>query len=131
MKKGLLRGLAGITASLCAMLMVGSNYAEGRSAFINARLGTSSVKLVETGDGSENKYHFKSEFETLTDVVNAKKDLAVQIASEGSVLLKNANAALPMDPAAEKVTVWGHNSLFTARGGMIGSTASAAEGQEN
>lgn len=131
MKKGLMRGLAGITASLCGLCLVATSYTDTRSAFINARLGTSSVKVVETGDGTEDNYHYKSEFENLSDLVAAKVELAEQIASEGSVLLKNANSALPMAAGSEKVTVWGHNSLFPAKGGMIGSTASAAEGQEN
>lgn len=131
MKKGLMRGLAGITASLLAITAVATFYTDTRSAFINARLGTTSMKLVETGDGTTDNYHYKSEFTELSDLVAAKEALATQIAGEGAVLLKNENKALPMDPATETVTIWGHNSLFPARGGMIGSTASAAENQPN
>lgn len=92
---------------------------------------TSSMRLVETGDAAQDTYYYKSEFSSLSDLVAAKIDLATQISGEGTVLLKNENQALPMDPASEPVTVWGHNSLFPARGGMIGSTAAAADGQEN
>lgn len=131
MRKALMRGLAGILASLFAITMVATSYSDTRSAFINARLGTSSTKLVETGDGTQDPYHYKSEFSSLSDLVAAKKDLATQISAEGTVLLKNENNALPMNASSEGVTIWGHNSLFAARGGMIGSTAAAAEGQEN
>ncbi len=131
MKKGLMRGLAAVTASLCAIFVVATPYAQTRSAFINSRLGTSSVQVEETGDGTENTFHYTSEFSSLTELVAAKVDLATQIAAEGCVLLKNENQALPMDSGSEGVTLWGHNSLFLALGGMIGSTASAAEGQES
>ncbi|MBQ6384773.1 MAG: glycoside hydrolase family 3 protein [Lachnospiraceae bacterium] len=131
MKQGLMRGLAGITASLCAVSLVAAAYAPTRSAFINSRLGTVSYRLEETGETEGDNYYFESEFDSLTDLLAAKQELAEQISAEGTVLLKNENAALPMDASSEKVTLWGHNSVFTARGGMIGSTASAAEGQED
>ena len=131
MKKGLMRGLAGVMASLLAMTAIATSYTNTRSAFINARLGTSSMKLVETEDTGADNYHFKSEFNSLTELIAAKQELATQISAEGTVLLKNENNALPMNPAAETVTLWGHNTLFPARGGMIGSTASVADGQEN
>ena len=118
-------------ASLLVMTAIATSYTNTRSAFINARLGTSSMKLVETGDTTVDNYHFKSEFGSLAELIAAKEALATQISAEGSVLLKNENNALPMDPGTEGVTIWGHNSLFPARGGMIGSTASVSEGQEN
>ena len=88
------------------------------------------MKLVQTGHTDADTYHFKSEFSSLAELVAAKRELATRSSAEGAVLLKNENDALPMNPAAESVTPWGHNTLFPARGGMIGSTASAAEGQE-
>ncbi|MBQ6362122.1 MAG: glycoside hydrolase family 3 C-terminal domain-containing protein [Lachnospiraceae bacterium] len=131
MKKGLMRGLAGITASLCAISLVATAYTPSREAFINTRLGTSSVELVETGDGSADPYYYESEFASLGDLVQANVDLSEQISAEGSVLLKNTNNALPIDTASETVTLWGHNCIFPAKGGMIGSSAAAAEGQDD
>ena len=131
MKKGLMRGLAGITAALCAIFFVAATYATTRAAFLNARLGTSSMELVETSDNPEDTYRWKSEFTSLGDLVESKVDLAAQIAAEGTVLLKNANGALPLAAGSETVTIWGHNSIFPALGGMIGSTATAADGQDS
>ena len=131
MKQGLMRGLAAFTASLCAVSLVAASYAPTRAAFINSRLGTVSYKLEETGEQEGDSYYFESEFSSLEDLLGAKAELAEQISSEGTTLLKNTNAALPLDSAAEKVTLWGHNSVFNAKGGMIGSTASAAEGQDD
>ena len=45
-------------------------------------------------------------------------------------MLKNDNSALPL-AAGSKVTLWGHNTIFPSLGGMIGSSAIAAEGQES
>lgn len=130
MKQGLMRGLAAFTASLCAVSLVAASYAPTRSAFINSRLGTVSYRLEDTGETTGDSYYFESEFNSLSDLLDAKKQLAEQIGAEGTVLLKN-NGALPLDASAEPVTLWGHNSVFTARGGMIGSTAAAGEGQED
>ena len=99
MKKGLIRGLAGITASLCAVALVAAPYAGNQSAFINARLGTVSSR-IETEDAGEDSYHFKSEFSSLEELVNAKKELAQQIAADGAVLLKNNDSALPLAAGA-------------------------------
>ncbi|MBP3914012.1 MAG: glycoside hydrolase family 3 C-terminal domain-containing protein, partial [Lachnospiraceae bacterium] len=131
MKQGLMRGLAAFTASLCAVSLVAASYAPTRAAFINSRLGTVSYRLEETGEQEGDSYYFESEFTSLDDLLAAKAELAEQISSEGTTLLKNTNAALPLDNTAEKVTLWGHNSVFNAKGGMIGSTASAAEGQDD
>ena len=131
MKKGLMRGLAGIMAALCAIFFVAATYAHERAAFINTRLGTSSVELVETSDDPEDAYRWKSEFESLTDLVDTKVELAAQIEAEGAVLLKNDNGALPLTPGVDTVTLWGHNTIFPATGGMIGSSAIAAEGQDS
>lgn len=131
MKQGLMRGLAGITASLCAVSLVATAYAPSRAAFINSRLGTVSYRLEETGETEGDSYYFESEFSSLDELLAAKTELAEQISAEGTVLLKNKDAALPMDAASEKVTLWGHNAIFSARGGMIGSTAAAADGQES
>ena len=131
MKKGLMRGLAGIMAAFCAIFFVAATYAHQRAAFINTRLGTTSVELVETSDNPEDSYRWKSEFTSLDDLYAAKTELAAQISAEGSVLLKNENNALPLAPGAETITLWGHNSVFTSLGGMIGSSAIAAEGQES
>ena len=57
MKQGLMRGLAALTASLCAVSLVAASYAPTRSAFINARLGTVSYRLEETGETTGDSYY--------------------------------------------------------------------------
>lgn len=124
------RGLSAITASLLAIVIGGTGIANANAAFINTRLGTSNYKYVEKGDGTTDSTYFKSDFESVADVVAAKNALAEQIAAEGTVLLKNEDGALPINAGSEKVTLWGLNSHNPTLGGMIGSSTSVAdEGQ--
>lgn len=114
------RGLTGLTASLLAILVAGNSIATSNAAFINVRLGTTNTVLEDKGDTSNNIY-YQSEFSSLTDMIDAKAALAEEISSEGSVLFKNDNAALPLDKS-ETVTLWGMNSHYPTLGGMIGSS---------
>jgi beta-glucosidase len=126
-KSQLFRGCTSITASLLAALIGGMSIANVNEAFINTRLGTSNYRYVSNSDGSNTTY-FKSEFTSIADLIEAKNNLAVEIASEGTVLLKNENSALPLSKG-ENVTLWGLNSHNPTLGGMIGSSVSVAEDQ--
>ena len=121
------RGLTAVFASLFAISLVLSAMADSRASFLNSRLGTSNYITVQNGESDVDGYYFDSDFESLEQLVNAKRDLAVEIAQEGVVLLKN-NGALPLDKGAESVTLWGFNSSSPILGGMMGSSAIAAEG---
>ncbi len=126
------RGFSAITASLLSIAVGGIAIVNANAAFINSRLGTTNIKLVETGDGSQNTDYFKSEFDKLSDLVEAKEALAEEIASEGTVLLKNTGSALPISKS-DTVTVWGMNSTNPVLGGMIGSsvTVNSDAGQKS
>ncbi len=126
------RGFSAITASLMTIAIGGVAIVNANAAFINSRLGTTNIKLVETGDGTQDTDYFKSSFSTLAEVVEAKEALAQQIGAEGTVLLKNTDSALPIK-TTDKVTVWGMNSVNPVLGGMIGSsvTVNADAGQKS
>ncbi len=117
------RGLSAITASLLSIAVGGLVIVDANAAFINSRLGTTNIKLVETGDGTQDTNYFKSEFTSVSDLIDVKEALAQEIASEGTVLLKNNENALPIS-TTDKVTVWGMNSVNPVLGGMIGSSVS-------
>ena len=121
------RGLTAVFASLFAISIVLSAMADSRAGFLNGRLGTTNYITVQDGESDVDGYYFDSEFTSLEQVVNAKQELAVEIGREGAVLLKN-NGALPLDKSSENVTLWGFNSSSPILGGMMGSTAVAAEG---
>ena len=121
------RGLTSITASLLAIMVGGTGIVNVNAAFINSRLGTSNYKYIDEGDGTSDSTYFKSDYTSLSDVIDAKNALAEQIAAEGTVLLKNDNQALPINTKSEKVTLWGLNSHNPTLGGMIGSSTAVAE----
>lgn len=120
-KSRLWRGLATLTACLTVVTVGAGPIANSRANTLNSWLGTSNYKTItldgeDVGDGT----YFDSEFTSLQEVVEAANDLAVEISSEGSVLLKN-NGALPLDPDSETVTLWGLNSHTPILSGYIGS----------
>ena len=119
---GLWRGLTAIFAAFLALVVGAQSIAQANASFINGQLGITNYKIVETAGGeAKDSTYYKSEFSSLKELVEAKNALAVEIASEGTVLLKNENAALPVD-TAEKVTLWGLNSVHPTLGGRIGSS---------
>ena len=118
------RGLTGVFAVLFALILGGTSIANANASFLNNKLGTTNyVSETVEEDSNIDSYYFKSEFENVGDLYKAKVKLAAEIASEGSVLLKNANNGLPVDKTSEKVTLWGLNSRLPSQGGMIGSQA--------
>ena len=128
---GLWRGLTAIFASLLALSVGASSILQANSSFVYGQLGIKNYKIVDTaGDVQKDSTYFKSEFSSIADLIAAKEALAAEIASEGTVLLKNNEAALPLD-TADTVTLWGLNSVHPTLGGKIGSSvyADAAAGQ--
>ena len=111
------RGLAGVMAALLTISIGVTSIANANASFLNTRLGTFNTRLENTGG-----VYFVSEFDNLTQLVEAKDQLAVELASEGTVLLKN-NGALPLNISSETVTLWGLNSHTPTLAGMIGSSA--------
>ena len=123
---GLWRGLTAIFASLLALVVGAQSIVQANASFINGQLGITNYKIVDKSDSEKtDSIYYKSEFSSLADLVEAKNALAEEIASEGTVLLKNNDQALPID-TAETVTLWGLNSVHPTLGGMIGSSVSVS-----
>ncbi len=121
--KNLWRGLTTVMAVLLALMIGGQSIANAQAGYINGQLGTTNTKVVEKEGGAKHDAtYFDSEFKTLDELVAELDKVAAEVASEGVVLLKNHNEALPIDKAAEKVTLWGLNSHTPTLGGMIGSS---------
>ena len=88
LKKQAMQGLATVSASVLVLSMGVETLANSRAQFINGRLGTTNYQVIQTDSESDGIY-YKSEFNSLEEVLNAKKELATQLSAEGSVLLKN------------------------------------------
>ena len=125
-KKGLWRGLATFMASVTALSMAAQVTTDNWAARINSMLNTNNYETVkDPNEPSSMGDHFVSEFSSLADMLEEQRKVSVQIGAEGAVLLKNREKALPMNPASEKVTMWGLHTYMPILGGMMGSTAAA------
>lgn len=120
-KTNLLRGLTVLLTCLFVFSMFASSIAATNASTVNAFLGTSSYKVEKTGESDDTGVYFESEFSELKQLLDAKEALSVEISQEGTVLFKN-NGVLPLNKEAEKVTIWGLNSISPTFGGLIGST---------
>ena len=120
MKKAtnLWRGLLAITLSMTLFLSVMTGVANSWRSAIDGIFGTAST-IVETGD------KYVSVYETSDQLVAAHKELGERMSEEGSVLLKNENAALPLASDGLKVTLFGMGSLYPFQGGVMGSSATS------
>jgi len=102
------------------------------SGAINKALNINTSKIVETDDASAvNTAYYDSEFGT--DYTNKQAALKVEMevaaenvtqAEEGTVLLRNENAALPLD-SASRVTIFGNGAAHSAMGGSTTSSVAS------
>lgn len=125
-KAGLLRGFGAFFLSLFVLSMNLTSVANANSAILNRELGTTNYITKKSADSDTDTAYYKAEFSSVEELEAAKRALAADLAAEGSVLLKNDSAALPLQAGSESVTVWGLNSLFPTLGGMMGSSVMAS-----
>lgn len=132
-KPNLYRGLACVCAFVLIMSILASNILEENRTMVDQTLGTKSQRIVATP--RENAYTaFIPDDDFLTNgVLDMQKDedvhkaLGIRIQEEGSVLLKNDNATLPLAPTA-KVTVFGFRGYLGIGGGRGGAAVTVADG---
>ena len=84
------------------------------------------TKYTISGDPSSVAQRFTSDYESKNDVLKAANDLNTEIVSEGIVLLKNEQNALPL-PEGSKITVFGKNSVNPVLGGSGSNDGSSTE----
>ncbi len=123
-----LRGMSAIMATLLALMIGAAAIVEANLSYVNARLGLNNYKIIDRAEGEKvDSIYFKSEFNSLEELVQAKNALGEELGAEGTVLLKNNQAALPVDISTERVTLWGLNSVNPTMAGKIGSSVSVTE----
>ena len=111
-KPAIYRGLACVCAFVLIMSILASNILEENRTMVDQTLKTQSQRVIAT-ENAQGYTAFLPDEEFLTNgVLDMEKDEAIHIAlgtriqEEGSVLLKNENAALPLSADA-KVTLLG------------------------
>lgn len=83
---------------------------------INSALGAKSFELITVENPGDTEY-FKTEYNTLADLMAAGARMSEEVTAEGSVLLKNENGALPLVSGSRKVSVFGITSADPIYGG--------------
>lgn len=116
------RVFSGVSATLFAFLIGGNTVANAYSTWMNSALNTPEQKMVT--DSGETPYYFTSNYDSLTDLLEARSALLEEISAEGSTLLKNENQTLPLEKNL-KITLLGAGSYGTVNGGTIGSSTTA------
>lgn len=99
-KPALWRSLA-VASGIALTLSVGGTVVTNEwSGYINKYLGISNTKIVTADSNTEDPIHFKSEYDSYTDVMNYARATAKQVQAEGTVLMTNKNNALPLSKGA-------------------------------
>lgn len=105
----LFRGLTATTFSLAMIATLGYGIADEQRASVDSALGTSSY-VINTTDPK-----YTSEYTSATDMMNELKAVSVKEGEEGTAVLKNDNAALPLK-ASTTINLWGNASYTPYRG---------------
>ena len=133
-KKGLWRGLAGLTCFTLGLSLVLGNVLEANAAAIDTYLGTTSTVLASENDENNplyDKYTPPAELLNADGSGNSKAlieaaiDLNRREAAEGAVLLKNDNDVLPL-ASGSNVTLLGIRSHVNLLGSSFGVKAQGA-----
>lgn len=120
-KKKLWRGIAVSSLSLAIVFSVGGNLAGNYAAAINYALKTSSYKVVEDESDTSSSEYYPSDYGSSDEVTEYGKSVSEEVESEGLVLMKNENNALPLAEGDSVSTV-----LQTAYSFSYGSSGSGA-----
>ena len=101
--------ITSVFAVLMIVSIVGTNIALSASQAINIYLKTETYKVVDKGEGTEDKTYFEPDFNSVEELEENGRKVAEQLHIEGSVLLKN-NGVLPLDSSAS-VSTFSHSSV--------------------
>ena len=71
---------------------------------LNSVFGYGKTEIINTG---KTPIRFKTWYSSVEDVLNGNGDVAKAAESEGAVLLKNDNSALPLNTATDTVSLFG------------------------
>ena len=120
-KKKLWRGIAVSSLSMAVIVSMVGEVADSYAASINYALKTSSYKVVEDENDTSSSDYYPSDYENADEIAAYGKEVSEEVESEGLVLLKNENSALPLSSGDNVSTV-----LQTAYSFSYGSSGSGA-----
>ena len=126
------RGATTTRAGFLALSVAAAPIVETFRTDIDKFLGTSSQVLVtDDTEDTENLYTYTSDYANTTELVQAIQDVGERMSEEGSVLLKNDNAALPLtSDETQRVTLLGFSAYNPLRGSDMGSALTENSGTD-
>ena len=96
---------------------VGTNIAWSNALVVSAALGQRSFEVIDDPEAETlDTEYFKSDYTKVGDLIKAGAKMTEEVMSEGAVLLKNDNNALPLQKQ-DKVSVFGTASADPVYGG--------------
>ena len=120
------RGRSVLAATLAVILAVGTELAVAQSAMINATLKCKTYEIVSDGGDDGDTNYFPTTYTTAEDVKAYGLSVCEEVESEGIVLLKNDNGALPLDKGSKvSCFLYGSANLNYATSGSSGADTSA------
>ncbi len=125
-KNSLWRSILSISSIVLSVSVGGIAVTKEWSGYINKFLGISSTKIVDDASNNEDPIHFKSDYSNYKDVMNNARSVAKEIQTEGTVLMKNDNNALPLN-SKSKVTFFSYNQVDLALGGTGSGGVTSSE----
>lgn len=93
----IMRGLCAVMAALFVIATLGTGIAESYRSALDSVLGTQSFVTNTDKDAAR----FKSDYNTIEEMAAAAKAVAVKEGEEGTVVMKNDNAVLPLANQAQ------------------------------
>ena len=127
MKQKIARKILTVTSMLLSGVMVTATVICNENATaISSALNVKTFDVVETGDTNQDSEYYKSNFDNLTDLINAGHSKATEVLEEGAVLLKNENGALPLSKGS-KVSLLGVTAYDPVYGGTGSGNISTSE----
>ena len=115
-KKKMWERMSVISATLLAVTIALSNAGTIMEGQLNEMLGLKNYELVtENADPNENTTHFE-QLKNENNIEEYYRDVNVAVESEGLVLLKNENNALPLKKG-EKIALFGKATIEYIKGG--------------
>ena len=106
-----------VCASLLSVLLIGGVIANENAPQISGFLKTPTSVEVHTGDPNEDTQYYKSNYASLSELMAAGRNKAEEAMSEGIVLLRNENDALPLRENERKVGFFGISAIDPVYGG--------------
>ena len=116
-----------ITILLFGTLITGSVIAWENSLMVSTALNAQTFEIVEDPNAETlDTEYFKSDYESVGDLLEAGADTTEEVMKEGAVLIKNENAGLPIASDA-KISVFGTGGADPVYGGTGSGTVDTSK----